>query len=128
MSPLAISGIAFVCVFGGAQLGLFLRTRLREHHLSAESKDLVKVGVGLIATMTALVLGLLVASAKSSYDTQRSELTQMAANGMLLDRALAHYGPEAKEARELLRGAVVGLLDQFWPAEASQPAQGQPTL
>jgi len=76
--------------------------------------------MGMVATMTALVLGLLVASAKNFYDTQSSELTQMAANVVLLDRVLTHYGPETKEARDLLRGAVVRMLDLIWHQEHSQ--------
>ena len=51
--------------------------RAAEPHVSAESKDAVKLGIGLIATMTALVLGLLVSTAKSSFDTKHNELTQM---------------------------------------------------
>ena len=115
MTPWAIGGIVFVCVFGGALLGMYLRTRLSQHHLSSESKDLVRLGVGLIGTMSALVLGLLVASAKGSYDTQRSELIQMSSKIVVLDRVLAHYGPETKEARDLLRLTVTGMLEQFWP-------------
>ena len=80
MSAMAISWIVFACVFGGALLGMLLRAVLPEHHLSTESKDIVRLGMGLIATMAALVLGLLIASAKSAYDTQRSEFTQMSAN------------------------------------------------
>ncbi len=70
MSSVGIASIVVACIFGGVLLGMFLRPRLPDHHLSAESKDLVKVGTGLIATMSALALGLLVASAKSSFDTQ----------------------------------------------------------
>jgi hypothetical protein len=64
VNPLVIGLIVFVCVFGGALLGMFLHSALPEHHLSAESKDAIKVGIRLIATMAALVLGLLVATAK----------------------------------------------------------------
>ena len=74
MSSMATSWIIFGCVFGGALVGMFFRAVLPERHLSAESKDVVKLGMGLIATMSALVLSLLIASAKSSFDTQRSEL------------------------------------------------------
>jgi hypothetical protein len=77
--------------------------------------------------MAALVLSLLIASAKSSYDTQSSELTQMAANVFLLDRVMAHYGPETKEARDLLRRAVARALDGMWPKDGSGPAQWDPT-
>jgi len=114
MSSTIISLIVFACVFGGALLGIFLHAVLPQHHLSSESKDIVKLGMGLVGTMAALVLGLLVASAKGSYDTQSAELTQMSANIALLDRALALYGPETKEARALLRGAVARILDQMW--------------
>src|SRR6516164_1693898 len=103
MSSLAISCIVFACILGGTLLGMMLRTFLPEKHLSGESKDLVKLGMGLIGTMTALVLGLLIASAKSSFDTQRNGLAQLSANIIFLDRILAHYGPEAKESREQLR-------------------------
>jgi hypothetical protein len=108
-------------------LGMLLHAVLPQHHLSAESKDIVKLGMGLVGTMAALVLGLLVASAKGSYDAQGAELTQMSANIALLDRVLAHYGPEAKEPRALLRGAVSRLLDQLWSkdgAPQSAPSAG----
>jgi hypothetical protein len=95
---------------------------LPQHHLGAESKDIVKLGMGLVGTMAALVLGLLVASAKGSYDAQSAELTQMSANIAVLDRALAVYGPETKEARGLLRGAVVRILDQMWSKDGASPA------
>ena len=96
MNYIAIRLIVFACVFGGALFGMFLRGVLPERHLSADSKDTVRLGMGLIGTMTALVLGLLVASAKSYYDTQSSELTEMSAKIVLLDRVLAHYGPVTK--------------------------------
>ncbi len=76
-----------------------------------------------IATMAALVLGLLIASAKSSFDAERSEFTQMSTNVVLLDRILAHYGPETKEARDLFRIAVVRMLDHIWPKDNSKPVQ-----
>ena len=90
---------------------MFLRAVLPEQHLSADSKDAVRLGIGVIATMAALVLGLLVTSAKSFFDSQSSELTQLSANVILLDRVLAHYGPETKEARDSLRAAVGRTLD-----------------
>jgi hypothetical protein len=125
-----VSTIAFACLFGGALFGMFIRGRLREDYLNAESKELIKVGVGLIVTMTALVLGLLVASAKASFDTQRTELTHMAANVMLLDRVLAKYGPEAKEARDMLRVGVKRNIEQFWPTDGShdQPSVANEAL
>jgi len=115
------------CVFGGALLGMALEVILPEHHLSTESKDVIKLGMGLTATMSALVLALLISSAKSSYDTQRNELTQAAANIILVDRVLAHYGPETKEARDLLKLSVSGMIDRLWPNDGSGSAKLGPT-
>jgi hypothetical protein len=72
---------------------------LPEHHMNADSKDVVKLGIALIATMSALVLGLLIASAKGSYDAQSGEVSQMSANIIQLDRILTRHGSETKEAR-----------------------------
>jgi hypothetical protein len=123
MSSLAISWIVFAVAFGGALVGLTLRALLPDHHLSQDSKDVVKLGMGLIGTISALVLGLLVASAKSSFDTQRNGLAQLSGNVIVLDRALAHYGPESKDVRELLRASVADMLQRTWPAESSEPGQ-----
>ncbi len=119
MSPIEISCIIFGCVFGGALLGMLLRKLLPEHHLDADSRSVVNLGMALIATMSALVLGLLIASAKSSFDAQRGEFTQMSANVILLDRILARYGPETKEAREVLRRAALSL-DRNWSEDTSR--------
>jgi hypothetical protein len=125
MSPLTISFIVFGCVVAGIILGMALRALLHEKHLSAESKDLVKLGMGLIGTLTALVLGLLVASAKGSFDTQRNGLAQMSGNVIFLDRTLARYGPETKDIREMLRAAVADTLQRTWPQENPEPGHAQ---
>src|SRR5271167_583287 len=114
MSPTAIACIVLACVFGGALLGMALHRILPEHHLTADSKDVIKLGIALTATMSALVLALLISSAKGSYDTQRNEITQLSASVILLDRVLAHYGPEAKEARVLLRRTATGMIERIW--------------
>src|SRR4029450_7348692 len=106
MSASWVSVIVFACVFAGAVVGMALRRVLPEPHRSAESKDIIRAGTGMIATISALVLGLLVASAKQAYDTQKDEVTGQAAKTALLDQMLAHYGPEAAETRRLLRGGV----------------------
>lgn len=116
MDSLTVAGIVFACTFGGALLGLYLRRVLPEAHLSSESKDAVKMGTGIVATLTALVLGLLVASAKSSFDAQKAGFRQLATNLILLDRSLQYYGPETKDIREQLRRTVTLLLDHRWPA------------
>jgi len=123
MHSLAVSLLVFVVVFGSAMVGLLLRTLLPKQHLSAESKKVIQLGIGLVGTMSALVLGLLVASAKGSFDAQSTEITQASANVILLDRLLAHYGPETKEIREGLRTTVARFLDVLWSEDAHGPAQ-----
>lgn len=123
MSPLAISLVVFVIVFAGAVAGTLLRSRVPMHHLSDESKDVIKLGIGLVGTMTALVLGLLISSAKGSFDSQSTELTQASANIVLLDRVLARYGPETTEVRQNLRAVVVRLIDENWPEDRRRPSQ-----
>jgi hypothetical protein len=127
MSSMTISWIVFGVVFGGALLGMMLRALLPEHHLSADSRDVVKVCMGLIGTIAALVLGLLIASAKSSFDTQRNGLAQFSANLILLDRILAHYGPEASDVRARLRQNVAGVIERMWPENRQEAAQVEPT-
>lgn len=117
MNPFIITLISAVCIFAGALLGMGLQRRLPEHHLSKEMEDLVKLGAGTIATLTALVLGLLVSSAKSSYDAVNTGLVQAGARFILLDRTLARYGPEAKPVREELKRALAGAIERVWPTE-----------
>jgi hypothetical protein len=126
MSSITTSLIVFACVFGGALFGMFLRSALPQHHVSGDSKDAVKVGMGLVATMAALVLGLLVASAKASYDAQSTELTDMSSKIVLLDRVLAHYGPESKEVRDLLRSSVARTVEQMWSKDGAASSQSEP--
>jgi hypothetical protein len=109
--------IAFGCIFGGILLGMFLRMVLPEHHLSDESKDVVKLGTGMIATLAALVLGLLIASARGSFDAMNSGLVQTGSRVILLDRVMAQYGPETKEIRDQLRRNVSSVIDQVWSKE-----------
>jgi hypothetical protein len=120
VSALAVAAILFVCIFGGALLGMLLRAKLPKHHLEEESKDVVKLGMGLVATMAALVLGLLVASAKSSYDSQKNGLDQISASLVIFDSALAEYGPETREPRAMLRQLVGTTLAHIWPEDASE--------
>jgi len=123
MSSIAISSIVFACVFGGALLGMFLRVVLPQGHLSDASKDVVKLGMGLVATMSALVLSLLISSAKNSFDALSGEMTRASSKIILLDRTLALYGPETKEARDLLRSSVAGVLDRMELKESANPSQ-----
>ncbi len=120
ISSQAIFLISAGCIFGGAVLGLALSGLLPEHHLRDNSKDTVKVVAGTIATLAALVLGLLVGSAKSSFDTMNTEVTQSATKLILLDRVLAAYGPETKDARDQLRRGVATVIETVWPEEKTE--------
>jgi hypothetical protein len=119
MSSIAISVIVFAWVFGGALFGRLLGRVLPKSHLEDTSRDVVNLAMGLLVTLTALVLGLLIGSAKSSFDAQTADVAEMSAKVVLLDRVLASYGPETKQVRDALRGAVVRNLDRLWPQERS---------
>lgn len=103
MGPLIMSLIALGCVFGSALLGLLWRKRLPNEYEAAESKEVVRLGMGLVVTTAAMALGLLVGSAKSFFDTQNAEMAQLAENYIVLDRVLGIYGPEASDVRVSLR-------------------------
>jgi hypothetical protein len=99
---------------GGIFLGALLRRFLPKHHLSEDAQNTVRLGVGLIATIAALVLGLLIAAAKSSFDTQNSQIKQITADLILLDNVLAAYGPEGRPIREQMRSSVGPFADRLW--------------
>jgi hypothetical protein len=126
VSPLLMSAIVFVCVLGGAFLGMFLRNRLPKHHLSGETKDVVKLGTGLIGTIAALVLGLLIASANSTFQTQSGQVQQLIANVIFLDQTLAQYGPGTESVRNLMRRAVASMADRIWRENSSPSGQVAP--
>jgi hypothetical protein len=117
MNSLTIGFISAGCIFGGVLLGMLLQKVLPEHHLDTPSKDTVKVGAGMLATLTALVLGLLVSSAKSSFDAMNAGIAQAGAKIILLDQVLADYGPETKEVREQYRHSVASEIERIWPEE-----------
>jgi len=114
MSGLAIGGIVFVCVFGGAFLGMLLSAILPKHHLSQDSKDGVKLTMAILGTMAALVVGLLISSAKSSFDTKDSEVKHIAAQIVLFDRTLAGYGPETQDIRKSARELIAARIRSIW--------------
>jgi len=114
VNSLIIALLVFVCVFGCGMLGLGLRSLLPDHHLSEDSTVIVKLGTGLMATLAALVLGLLIASAKVSFDRLNDEFMQTAATVIVIDETLADYGPEAKDARDLLRRTYATAVDRFF--------------
>jgi hypothetical protein len=114
MGPVTDAVIVLACVFASGLLGLYLRSVLPQQHLHEESLTMVRLCSGVIATLAALVLGLLVASAKANYDRVNDEVTHAAVAIVLLDRTLAQYGTQTHEARSLLRAAVASTVDKLF--------------
>jgi hypothetical protein len=104
-----------------------LRIKLPPEHLDSDSKDVVKLVMGVVASMSALVLSLLIASGSGSLQAQRSELQSLAANVLLLDRVLAFYGPEAQETRDALHTALQVTHDRIWSPSSAGIVTLDPT-
>ncbi|ATU95869.1 DUF4239 domain-containing protein (plasmid) [Phyllobacterium zundukense] len=125
MSALAIGGIVFICLSLAAMLGMVLRERLPDHHLSTESRDAIKLATAVVGTLSALALGFLIASAKTTFDDAEAELRTSVARLVLLDRVMAHYGPETATARRMLAELVEIRLRKAWGGrDDDQPATG----
>ncbi len=112
MGQLVTGVIALACVLCGALVGMFFRRRVPDEYQGADSKDVVRLVMGLVVTTVALALGLLVGSAKNFYDTQNAEMAQLAADYIMLDRILGYYGPEAADARAELRVVLAHQLER----------------
>ena len=118
--------VTFLCTLGSSLLGIMIRAALPPTHLSKESQDVVRLGMGLVATMTALLLGLVTAAAKGSFDSQDLAIKNAAAGMLTLDRLLARYGPETQPIREEFRFLVAARFEEIWPAGGQAP--GMATL
>lgn len=123
MSSLVIALIVFACVFSSIMLGFFLRGVIPAHHLDTESKDIVKLATGLIATLSALVLGLLVSSARDSFNEINGELLRMAVKVVMLDRVLAQYGPATNEVRDMVKTGYSRVVELLLSGDEYQQAQ-----
>ncbi len=124
LSSLAVSLIAFCVIFGGGLVGAFLPG----HKLPEETKDVVRLGAGLIGTIAGLVLGLLIGSANSSFQTQSSQVRQMTADLILLDDLLGQYGPQTHKARALMRASIQPFVARVWNSEGGQSGPFKPTV
>src|ERR1017187_9420160 len=93
---------------------MYLRNALSDDHLREDVRDVVGLSTGLVGTIAALVLGLLIASAKGSYDARSTQIKQITANVILLDRLLEQYGPDGHKLRIILRNAVPPMVDRIW--------------
>jgi hypothetical protein len=126
MHSVAISTLIFAIVFGGAIAGMALRRHLPPEHLGTDAKETVRLATGLIVTMTGLVLGMLVSSAKGYYDGQKNVVAQMSSQVILLNALLVDYGPETKPLRGLTRQLTEDALARIWPNEKSGSSQLKP--
>ena len=121
MSSIAVAAAVFAFTLAGAFVGMRSRAALPEHHLSNDSKSVVQLCMGLIATLTALVLGLVTASAKDSFDAQGSAVRTMAAGVLLLDRTLEEYGPETAIIRAEIQRALADRVAAIWTDDPPPP-------
>jgi hypothetical protein len=127
MDPyVSISVIVLLCIFDGALLGFVLHKVLPEKRLSPESRQVVNLGMGIIGTMSALVLGLLVASAKGTYDAQNNALIEVSAKVIFIDQTLRDYGPKAQETRIALRQSVEAAINMLWPQKRARDLHFEP--
>jgi len=117
MNPVLISGAVWVALISAVFIGRLVHGVLPASHFEGDTRDTVKLAMGLIGTMSALLLGLLVSSAKGSYDASRSQVIQMTAKVSFLNRLLELYGPEAAKARSQFRIAVEDSIQRLWPNE-----------
>jgi hypothetical protein len=111
--------VSFAAIAAGVALGMTLRARLPASQLSRDTREVIRLGAGLLATLAAVVISLMIASAKSSYDTQDGHFRQLAAYLVETDQLLAQYGPEALQVRILMRQAVPAAIDRIWREEAA---------
>ncbi|CAN5892290.1 hypothetical protein BH11PSE3_BH11PSE3_28150 [soil metagenome] len=118
MNAFAISLVAFFVMLAGAMTGAVLHRILPQSHLDDQSKDIVRLGSALIATISALVLGLLITSAKNTYDLQRNEVRQITSKLVLTDTLLERYGPQTRPARDLLRRSIPPMITRIWGQRA----------
>ncbi len=119
MSPIQFAAVAFFCIIISAIGGALLRSRLPEHHVSGDSKDVIKLSIALVATMSALVLALLFASTRTSFERTSGLVSRLTADIAELDRVLKHYGPEAEPVRTALRGEIQPMIDSIWREDAA---------
>jgi len=115
MSTITISLLTLVLTFAGSLCGLFLRYLLPDNHLNEDARDVVKLGSGVIGSIAALMLGLLINSANNSLATISNELTETSTTIVELDDTMASYGSETAELRQLLRKIVVAVLEAVGP-------------
>src|SRR3954469_17711553 len=119
MSDILIGVMVFGFVFGGAIFGMLLGRILPDQHLSTDARDVIRIVMAMLATLSAVVLGLLTNSAITSFAEKEGELRAAAVQFIMLDRTLAAYGPETKDARKLLKQVLTERISLIWPRKGS---------
>src|SRR5438045_9509580 len=113
--------ISFAAIFAGALIGLFARKRLPSHHLGSETQSAITVSVAVLGTLSALVVGLMITAANSSFSARSDEVRELSLQLIRMDRNLRRYGPDAAEARASLRIWAVAKLQQLFPDKGKPP-------
>ena len=128
MSAIAAASIAFALIFGSTLLGMFIRSRVPDSHLAGDSKDVIRLATALIATMSAVVLALLFASTRASFEQTAGTVTRLTTDIIELDHALEEYGPEAIPLRKALRDSIVPMIDSIWRDGVAKSQADKPYL
>ncbi|MGQ0583947.1 MAG: bestrophin-like domain [Reyranella sp.] len=128
MPAIAAASIAFVLIFGSTLFGMFIRSRVPDHHLAGDSKDVIRLATALIATMSAVVLALLFASTRGSFEQTSATVTRLTADIIELDHVLDDYGPEATPLRKALRSSITPMIDSIWREDIDKAKVGQASL
>ena len=126
MISVALFSLALLFPLAGAGIGIAVRSRLPEHHLTHDATDVIKLAMGLMATLVALTLGLLIQSAKRYRTTVETEYKQILAGIVHLDEYLQAYGPEANQIREHVRQVAIRSFRERWPGEDFGPTEPLP--
>ena len=126
-SYLYISVVAFAAMFGGALVGIFAARFLPRHHLSAESASVVKLSAAVVASLTSLVLALMLSSANSSFSVNAGIVKKLSSDLVHLDHLLRIYGPEAGAARRDLRAYASGKNEELFPVSGASSTANRET-
>jgi hypothetical protein len=118
MNSIAVSSIVFASIFGSGLVGMAVRRAIPEDYLGSGEKEVARLVTGLMTTMTAIVLGMLVSSAKASYDARTNEVAEISSEVVNIDRMLSRYGTETAGIRAQIRLLVEAGVNRIWPAQA----------
>lgn len=128
MNDLVTGLIAFVAIFSGALIGIFAARALPEHHLSNESRNAVTISAAIVGTLSALVIGLMISTASSSFSKRSAEVTKIAVDLVLINRMMQRYGPEADDVRAKVRAYATAKTQELFPPAGEVPQPTEATV